>query len=93
MDITAKCRDNYTCMFEPEEIPNCGYARHAYAVQSRIPAIKKFRNWKTISGDLGMKATLLFIENQKRLEHGRSRPKHKYRIVVKTTSASVVYED
>ena len=35
--------------FEPDETPNCGYAMCAFVVQSRIPAINKYRNWKTRS--------------------------------------------
>lgn len=79
--------------FEPDETPNCGYARRAYVVQSRIPAIEKYRNWKTRSGDLGMKAALRFIEEQKRIRSYSNGPKHKYRIVEKTVSAAVVHEE
>lgn len=79
--------------FEPDEIPNCGYARRAYVVQSRIPTIEKYKNWRTISGDLGMKAALLFIEEHKRILTLSNSPKHKYRIVEKMVSAAVVHED
>ena len=80
--------------FKPDEAPNCGYARRAYVVQSRIPAIEKYRNWKTRSGDLGsMKAALQFIEEQKRIRSYSNGPKHRYRIVEKTVSAAVVHED
>lgn len=51
-------RKKVKALFEPDETPNCGYARHAYVVQSRIPAIEKYKNWKTRSGDLSMKAAL-----------------------------------
>lgn len=86
-------RKKAAAQFEPDETPNCGYARHAYVVQSRIPAIEKYRNWKTRSGDLGMKEALQFIEDQKRIRSYSNGPKHKYRIVVKTVSAAVVHED
>ena len=79
--------------FEPDETPNCGYARRAYVVQSRIPAIEKYKNWKTRSGDLGMKAALQFIEEQKRIRSYSNGPKHKYRIIVKTVDAAVVHEE
>lgn len=79
--------------FEPDETPNCGYVRHAFVVQSRIPAIEKYRNWKTRSGDLSMKAALQFIEEQKRMRTLSNGPKHRYRIVEKTVSAAVVHED
>ena len=79
--------------FEPDETPNCGYARHAYVVQSRIPAIEKYKNWKTRSGDLSMKAALQFIEDQKHLRTLSNGPKHRYRIVEKTVDAAVVHED
>jgi hypothetical protein len=79
--------------FEPDETPNCGYARRAFVVQSRIPAIEKYRNWKTRSGDLSMKAALQFIEEQKRIRSNSNGPKHRYRIVEKTVSAAVVHED
>lgn len=86
-------RKKFTASFEPDEIPNCGYAQHAYVVQSRIPVIEKYRNWKTRSGDLSMKAALQFIEEQKRIYSLSNGPKHKYRIIEKTTSAKVVHED
>ena len=79
--------------FEPDETPNCGYVQHAFVVQSRIPAIEKYRNWKTRSGDLSMKAALQFIEDQKRMRSYSNGPKHRYRIVEKTVSATVVHED
>ena len=80
--------------FEPDDAPNCGYARRAFVVQSRIPAIEKYRNWKDRSGDLGsMKMALLFIEDQKRLYSLSNGPKHRYRVVEKTVSAAVVHED
>ena len=79
--------------FEPDETPNCGYARRAFVVQSRIPAIEKYRNWKTVSGDLSMKAALQFIEEQKRIRSYSNGPKRKYRIVEKTVSAAVVHEE
>lgn len=84
----------HAASFEPDETPNCGYAQHAFIVQSRIPAIEKYRNWKTRSGDLGsMEAALQFIEEQKRLRTLSNGPKHRYRIVKKTVSAAVVHED
>lgn len=86
-------RKKATPLFEPDEAPNCGYARHAYVVQSRIPAIEKYKNWKTRSGDLGMKEALQFIEDQKRIRSYSNGPKHKYRIVVKTVDAAVVHEE
>lgn len=87
-------RKKAAASFEPDETPNCGYARHAFTVQSRIPAIEKYKNWKTRSGDLGsMKAALQFIEEQKRLRTLSNGPKHKYRIIEKTVSAAVVHED
>ena len=79
--------------FEPDETPNCGYARRAFVVQSRIPAIEKYRNWKTRSGDLGMKEALQFIEDQKRIRSYSNGPKHRYRIVEKTVDAAVVHEE
>lgn len=79
--------------FEPDETPNCGFARRAYVVQSRIPAIEKYKNWKTRSGDLGIMEALQFIEDQKRLRTLSNGPKHKYRIVLKTVDAAVVHED
>ena len=80
--------------FEPDETPNCGYARRAFVVQSRIPAIEKYRNWKTRSSDLAsMKAAVQFIEEQKRIRSYSNGPKHKYRIVEKTVSAAVVHEE
>ena len=86
-------RRKATMSFEPDEIPNCGYVRHAFVVQSRIPAIEKYRNWKTRSGDLSMKAALQFIEEQKRIRSYSNGPKHKYRIVEKTVDAAVVHEE
>lgn len=86
-------RRKVAASFEPDETPNCGYARHAFVVQSRIPAIEKYRNWKTRSGDLSMKAALQFIEDQKRIRFYSNGPKHKYRIVEKTVSAAVVHEE
>lgn len=79
--------------FEPDETPNCGYARRAFVVQSRIPAIEKYRNWKTRSGDLSMKEALQFIEEQKRIRSYSNGPKHRYRIVLKTVDAAVVHEE
>ena len=79
--------------FGPDETPNCGYARRAFVVQSRIPAIEKYRNWKTRSGDLSLQAALRFIEEQKRIRSLSNGPKHKYRIVEKTVDAAVVHED
>ena len=80
--------------FEPDETPNCGYAQRAFVVQSRIPAIEKYRNWKTRSGDLGsVEAALRFIEEQKRIRSYSNGPKHRYRIVEKTVSAAVVHEE
>ena len=86
-------RRKIAASFEPDETPNCRYARRAYVVQSRIPAIEKYRNWKTRTGDLGMKEALHFIEEQKRLRTLSNGPKHKYRIVLKTVDAAVVHED
>lgn len=80
-------------LFEPDDTPNCGYERRAFVVQSRIPAIEKYKNWKTRSIDLGMKSALQFIEEQKRIRTLSNGPKHKYRIVMKTVSAVVVHED
>lgn len=87
-----KCRKP-TASFEPDETPNCGYARCAFVVQSRIPAIEKYKNWKTRSGDLSMKEALQFIEDRKHLRTLSNGPKHKYRIIMKTVNASVVHED
>ena len=86
-------RRKATASFEPDETPNCGYVRHAFVVQSRIPAIEKYKNWKTRSGDLSMKAALQFIEDRKHLRTLSNGPKHKYRIIEKTVSAVVVHED
>lgn len=86
-------RRKATSLFEPDEAPNCGYVRHAFVVQSRIPAIEKYKNWKTRSGDLSMKAALQFIEDQKRIRSYSNGPKHKYRIIEKMVSAAVVHED
>jgi hypothetical protein len=82
-----------TASFEPDETPNCGYARRAFVVQSRIPAIEKYKNWKTRSGDLSMKEALQFIEDRKHLRTLSNGPKHKYRIIVKTVDAAVVHEE
>ena len=79
--------------FEPDETPNCGCARRTFVVQSRIPAIEKYRNWKTRSGDLTMKGALQFIEEQKHIRTLSNGPKHKYRIIEKTVSATVVHEE
>ena len=79
--------------FEPDETPNCGYAQHAYVVQSRIPAIEKYKNWKTRSGDLSLKYAQQFIEDQKRMRSYSNGPKHRYRIIEKMVSATVVYEE
>lgn len=80
--------------FEPAEIPNCGYAKHAFVVQSRIPAIEKYRNWKTRSGDLSSFAAAgRFIEDQKRMRSYSNGPKHRYRIIEKMVSAAVVHEE
>ena len=80
--------------FEPDETQNCGYAQCAFIVQSRIPAIEKYKNWKTRSGDLGsMEAAQQFIEEQKRIRSFSNGPKHKYRIILKMVSAAVVHED
>ena len=80
--------------FEPDETPNCGYVQHAFVVQSRMPAIEKYRNWKTRSGELdSMKRALQFIEEEKRVRSYSNGPKHRYRIVEKTVSAAVVHED
>ena len=86
-------RRKATMSFEPDETPNCGCARRAFIVQSRIPAIEKYKNWKTRSGDLSMKAALQFIEDQKRMRSYSNGPKHRYRIVKKMVSAAVVHED
>ena len=86
-------RKKAAASFEPDDTPNCGYVRHAFVVQSRIPAIEKYKNWKTRSGDLSMKAALQFIEDQKHLRTLSNGPKHKYRIIEKTVSAAVVHED
>lgn len=87
-----ECKKTSTS-FEPDETPNCGYARRAYVVQSRIPAIEKYKNWKTRSGDLSMKGALQFIEDQKHLRTLSNGPKHKYRIIMKTVDAAVVHEE
>lgn len=80
--------------FEPDETPNCGYTRRAFVVQSRIPAIEKYRNWKTRSGELdSMEKAMQFIEEQKRIRSYSNGPKHKYRIVEKIVFAAVVHED
>lgn len=87
-------RKKVAASFEPDETPNCGYVQHAFVVQSRIPAIEKYRNWKTRSGDLdSMEAAKRFIEEQKRIRTLSNGPKHKYRIIEKTVSAAVVHED
>ena len=89
-----KRRKNTARTFEPDDTLNCGYACRAFVVQSRIPAIEKYRNWKVRSGDLdSMKAAQRFIEEQKRIRLYSNGPKHRYRIVEKTVDAVVVYED
>jgi hypothetical protein len=80
--------------FEPDETSNGGYVQHAFVVQSRIPAIEKYKNWKIRSGELNsLAAAVRFIEDQKRIRSYSNGPKHKYRIVEKTVFAAVVYED
>ena len=87
-------RRKISASFEPDETPNCGYVRRAFVVQSRIPAIEKYRNWKTRSGELdSMAKAMLFIEEHKRLRTLSNGPKHRYRIVRKTAAAAVVHED
>ena len=83
-----------TASYEPDETPNCGYVRHAFVVQSRIPAIEKYKNWKIRSGDLdSIEKAMQFIEEAKHLRTLSNGPKHKYRIIEKMVSASVVHED
>lgn len=80
--------------YEPDETPNCGYAQHAFVVQSRIPAIEKYKNWKIRSGELdSIEKAMQFIEEAKHLRTLSNGPKHKYRIVEKMVSVSVVHED
>jgi len=87
-------RKKAAASFEPDETPNCGYVQHAFVVQSRIPAIEKYKNWKIRSGELdSMEKAIQFIEEEKRLRTLSNGPKHRYRIVEKTVSAAVVHEE
>lgn len=87
-------RKKTAASFEPDETPNGGYVQHVFVVQSRIPAIEKYKNWKIRSGELdSMEKAMQFIEEAKRLRTLSNGPKHRYRIIEKMVSASVVHED
>lgn len=87
-------RKKTSTSFEPDETLNCGYVQHAFVVQSRIPAIEKYKNWKTRSCELdSIEKAMQFIEEAKHLRTLSNGPKHKYRIIEKMVSASVVHED
>ena len=77
--------------YEPDQTPNCGYAEDSFVVQSYIPAIEKYKNWKVRSGDLHtLDDALKFIDQQKSIRKLSNGPKHKYRIIKKKVIAEIV---
>lgn len=78
-------------IYEPDQIPNCGYVEDSFVVQSYIPTIEKCKNWKVRSVDLHtLDDALKFIDDEKSIRKLSNGPKHKYRIIKKKVIAEVV---
>ena len=80
--------------YEPDQTPNCGYVEDSFVVQSYIPAIEKYKNWKVRSGDLHtIDDALKFIDHEKSIRKLSNGPKHKYRIIKKVIAEVVQVVD